>query len=181
MKKIFITAGKARAGKDTICGFIKEITEEKNLKVINLSFASYIKMYVQNISDWDGTEETKEKYRTLLQQVGTEIVRDTIDKNFFIKRIIEDIKVYSNFFDVITISDARYPNEIDLVKEAFENTISINVERLNYETKLNTVEQQHRTETALNDYKNYDYVVLNDTTLDDLKLKIQNILGSELQ
>ena len=35
-------------------------------------------------------EETKP--RTLLQQLGTDIIRNNIDNYFFIKRIIEDIK-----------------------------------------------------------------------------------------
>lgn len=53
----------------------------------------YIKEYAKRISDWDGNDETKP--RTLLQVLGTDIIRNTIDDKFFINRTIEDIKVYS--------------------------------------------------------------------------------------
>ena len=72
-----------------------------------------IKYYAKLISSWDGSEETKP--RTLLQQLGTEVIRYQIDNEFFIKRIIDDIKVLSYFCDIITISDARLPEELDLV------------------------------------------------------------------
>ena len=49
LKKIFIVSGKARHGKDTTCSFIKDVCEKRNLKVINLSFGSYIKEYVKKI------------------------------------------------------------------------------------------------------------------------------------
>ena len=42
LKKIFIVSGKARHGKDTTCSFIKELCEEKGLKVMNLAYGNYI-------------------------------------------------------------------------------------------------------------------------------------------
>lgn len=102
---IVIFSGKARSGKDTAMNIIREKYEEDNKKVINLQFSSYIKEYAKRISNWDGTDETKP--RELLQELGTDIIRNKIDKYFFINRIIDDIKVYSYFFDIIMISDAR--------------------------------------------------------------------------
>lgn len=92
LKKIFIVSGKARHGKDTTCSFIKELCEEKGLKVINLAYGNYIKEYVKKITDWDGSEETKESVRSILQLVGTEIVRDNIDEDFFVKRLCDDTR-----------------------------------------------------------------------------------------
>lgn len=181
LKKIFIVSGKARNGKDTICAFIKEICENKDLKVINLAYGNYIKEYVKKISDWDGSEETKESIRPLLQMLGTEIVRDNIDKDFFVKRLMNDIKVYSYFFDIVTISDARMENEIELPKQQFSNVISINVKRTNFETNLSLKEQKHRTEIGLDNYDNYDYKILNDGTLEQLKTKIEKIIEEELK
>ena len=99
--KIIILAGKARAGKDTFASFVKDYAEKNNLKYANLQFSYYIKMYAKILSDWDGSEETKP--RTLLQQLGTEVIRYQIDNEFFIKRIIDDIKVLSYFCDIIYI------------------------------------------------------------------------------
>lgn len=176
LKKIFIISGKARNGKDTICKFIKEVCEAKGLKVINLAYGNYIKEYVKKISDWDGSEETKESVRPLLQMLGTEVVRDNIDNDFFVKRLMDDIKVYSYFFDIVTISDARLENEIELPKQNFNNIISINVRRTNFETNLTLNEQNHRTEIGLDNYNDYDYRVLNDGTLEQLKEKVTKIV-----
>lgn len=181
LKKIFIVAGKGRHGKDTTCNFIKEICDEKNLLTVNLAYGSYIKEYAKKITGWDGSEDTKESVRSILQQIGTEVVRDNIDEQFFIKRLMNDIKVYSYFFDVITISDARMIDEIEVIKQNFANVISINVKRPNFETNLSLKEQQHRTEIGLDNYDTYDYKLLNDSSLEDLKEKVREILGSELK
>ena len=109
-----------------------------------LAYASYIKMYAKEITDWDGKDETKP--RSLLQELGTEIIRNRIDKLFFVNRIIEGIKVYSYFFDVIVITDARVEEEIVNLKKCFNSVISINVERPGYVNELNENEQKHLTE-----------------------------------
>ncbi len=169
---IYVISGKARHGKDTTALYIKKAY--KNKKVINLSYGSYIKMYARNISNWNGCEETKP--RELLQKLGTDIIRKNIDDNFFIKRICDDIKVYSYFYDVITISDARFINEIETIKKSFQNVISINVIRDNYLTNLKENEQKHLTETALDGYNNYDYVIHNDKDLKSLEKKVLDIV-----
>lgn len=172
--KIIILSGKARAGKDTSASFIKKYYEEKGLKVANLQFSFYIKMYAKILSNWDGSEETKP--RTLLQTLGTDVIRDHIDNYFFIKRIIDDIKVLSYFVDVITISDARLPEELDEVAKAYPNTTKINIIRPGFDNNLNQKENMHRTETSLNDYKDYTYEIINDDTLDALENKIIDII-----
>lgn len=176
--KIFVVSGKANSGKDTTCEFINNYIKLKELKSVNLQFSSYIKMYAKVISGWDGSEDTKP--RTLLQQLGTDIIRNKIDNEFFIKRIIGDIKVYSYYFDVITISDARLPEEIDMIYENFDNVIRVRVERPNFENNLNDTERKHRTETALDNYSNYDYTIINDKTIEDLNEKIKKLVDEVL-
>ena len=172
--KIYVISGKARHGKDTVAMDIKEIYEKKGLKVINLAYGSYIKEYAKKISNWDGNEE--DKPRDLLQELGTDIIRAKIDKDFFVRRICEDIEVYSYYFDVITISDARFPNELEWPKEKFNNVIEIRVIRDDYKSVLTEKEQKHLTETALDGYNNYDYVIHNDGTLNDLKNKVLEVV-----
>jgi hypothetical protein len=171
---IYVISGKARNGKDTIALELKDIYEKKGKKVINLAYGSYIKEYAKKISNWDGSEETKP--RELLQTLGTDIIRNQIDSEFFVKRICDDIRVYSNFFDVITISDARFPNELDTPKKLFKDVVIINVVRDNFDNPLSGKEMKHRSETALDDYKNYDFIVHNDGTINDLNVKIENIV-----
>ena len=84
--KIFVISGKANSGKDTTAEIIDNQIMLKGLKVVNLQISSYIKMYASKISGWDGSEDTKP--RTLLQELGTSIIREKIDNEFFIKRLI---------------------------------------------------------------------------------------------
>ena len=109
--KIYIISGKARSGKDTIASIIKEYYESKSKKVITLAYATYLKEYAKRITNWDGQEETKP--RELLQNLGVELIKTYIDENMLINRIKEDIKVYSYFFDIIIITDARFKEEIE--------------------------------------------------------------------
>ena len=91
--KIFIITGKANSGKDTTAEFINNYVKLKGLKAVNLQFSYYIKMYAKEISGWDGNEDNKP--RSLLQTLGTDIIRKQIDEMLFINRIIQDIMVYS--------------------------------------------------------------------------------------
>lgn len=176
--ELFLIAGKARSGKDSIANIIKEKLVQKNKKVCIIRYSSYLKYYIREYFGWDGKEESKEQYRSLMNKIGTEIIREKIDKNFFIKRIIEDIKVLSNFFDYAIISDVREPNEIIAPKEIF-SVIAINVSRPNYISDLTEQEQKHFTETALDDFNDYDYKIVNNGTLEDLKIKVIDILEKE--
>lgn len=175
--KIYLISGKARNGKSTVGEFIKEEYENKGKKVCEIGYGSYIKYYAKTYFGWDGKEETKP--RSLLQELGTEIIRKKIDPMFHVNRIMEDIKVLSYFYDITVISDVREPIEIITPKEKFDDVVSINVKRTNFESELSEKEQQHFTEIALDSFDDYDYKVLNDGTFDDLKIKVKEIIEKE--
>ncbi len=50
--KIFLLAGNARCGKDTVGTIINDYYVSKGLKVVRLGFADYIKLYAKKITDW---------------------------------------------------------------------------------------------------------------------------------
>lgn len=168
--KIIILSGKARAGKDTTMNFLNEIYNN----IIQLQYGSYIKEYAKKISNWDGSEETKP--RELLQQLGTSIIRENIDNKFFVKKMIDDIKVYSYFFDTIVISDARFKIEIDDIKNTFNNVIAVRIERPNFDNGLTLEQKKHPSEIDLDDYNKFDYKLINDGTLEDLKKKVEKLV-----
>ena len=89
-----------------------------------------------------------------------------------VNRIIEDIKVYSYFFDNIVITDARFPNEIESIKNNFDNVISIRINR--NETSLKGNEAIHSTEVAMDNYNDYDYIIENND--DKLEEKIKEVI-----
>ena len=166
--KIFLLSGKARSGKNEISKIIERYYSNK--KCITISFGYYIKDYAKRISDWDGSEETKP--RELLQQLGIELVRNKIDKRLFIDRILQDIEIFSYFYDIIVISDVRLLDEITILKENYPDSTSIRVVRNNYENNLTKEQKNHLTETDLDNYNDLDYIVENDENLEDKITKI---------
>lgn len=172
--KIFVICGKARHGKDTTALIIDKYFEKNGKKVINLQYSSYLKEYAKRITGWDGSDETKP--RELLQYLGTEFIRKEIDNLFFVKRMIGDLKVYSKYFDIATISDARMVEEIDEIEKEFEDVCAIKVVRPNFDNGLSAEQQKHATEIALDNYDKIDQVLLNDGTVEDLEKKIEDLM-----
>ena len=170
--KIYILTGKAGSGKNVAASIIKEYYEQNNVKAIELAYASYLKEYIKKITNWDGNEQTKP--RELLQQLGIELIKNNIKKNLLIERITDDIKVYSYFFDVIIITDARFEEEIEEIKKISDKVTVINIE--GKENDLTEQQKKHITETALNDYNKYDYKIENKESKEILKRKIYEIL-----
>ena len=175
--KVYLISGAARNGKDTIANILEEEYKRKEYKVCRSQISKYLKQYVKDYFGWDGEEETKP--RELLQTLGTDVIREKLNKpRFFVDRTIEDIDILSNFFDVMIISDIRFPIEITAIKEAFNDVVSINVKRINFETELTGKEQAHKTETALNDFDGYDYKIINDT-IEQLEKDVIDIVNKE--
>lgn len=171
---IYIICGKARVGKDTVTNCIKSAYEAKGKSGVSVAYATHIKNYAKTIINWDGKDETKP--RELLQILGTEVIRQQIDQSFFVNRMTEDIKVYAYFFDAIIISDARYADEIDVIKSRFSKAISIHVTRPNFTNELTDTQKKHLSETGLDHYTNYDYVISNDGSIADLEDKVKKII-----
>lgn len=159
---IYLLSGKARNGKDTIAGFLKKFYEADGKKVIYSRAGKYIRYYAIEMTGWDGSEETKP--RNLLQELGTEVIRNKLNKKeMFIQRQLDDIEIYSYFYDAIIVPDIRLPREIDSVKEKFDNVVTIEVNRINFDSSLTGNQKKHITETAMDNYKDFDYIVTNDT------------------
>lgn len=166
--QIIILSGKAESGKNKVASIIEENLKDK--KVITISYAFYLKEYAKKILKWDGLEDTKP--RTFLQEIG-DYVKE-IDKNFLINRLLQDIEVYKKYFDVIIISDARFIEEINCIKEKYLNTKVINITgRTN---KLTEIEKNHITETALDNYDLYDFKIENTSSIEELEEKVLKII-----
>ena len=112
----------------------------------------------------------------MLQQLGVELIKEKIDKHLLIDRLLEDIEVFSYFYDIIYITDARLIEEIEIPKERYPEAITIRVNRENYENGLTKEEQDHITETGLDHYHNYDYVIDNNQDLNALEKKVECVL-----
>lgn len=167
--KIFVVAGKAGSGKGEVAKFIKEYYIYKLENSVVTQYSKYLKNFAMELTDWDGVSENKP--RKFLQDFGTTI--RNYDKEYFTKRMIEDINIYelANVNNVI-ISDARMPEEIEELKENFDEVYSIYVENQFGQSKLTVEEQAHITELALENYNDFDYTIANDGTTENLKDKV---------
>ena len=171
--KVFVIAGKSGSGKGEVAKFINEYYIYKLQKNVVTSYSKYLKLFAKEMTDWDGISE--QKPRDFLQSFGTKI-RNYYNK-FFTKRMIEDIELYQlEGIDNIIIGDARMPDEIDEIRNNYDDVYAIYVENQFGQSKLTIEQQAHITETALEGYNDFDYVLSNDNNLENLKDKVFKFL-----
>lgn len=173
MKKmrIFLIAGKAGSGKGEVAKIIKEYYIYKLEKCVITEYSKPLKKFAQELTDWDGNPNTKP--RKYLQDLGDQIRK--IDNKYFINTMLDDLKIYETLVDNVVISDVRMPDEIEDIKLNYDNVYSICVENQFGASKLSVEEQAHITETALEDYAEFDYILANDS-YDNLKDKVFKFL-----
>ena len=167
--KIFLVAGKAGCGKNEVADIIKN-----NLgNTVITSFSKYIKLFTLELTNWDGSDITKP--REYLQNMGDKL--RAIDENFLTNRLLEDIKVYeSEGISNVVISDVRLINEIEYFKKLIDyETITIRVNCNKSVRNLTYSEKMHHTETELDSYDNFDYIIMNDFD-SNLEIKVKEIL-----
>ncbi len=173
--KIFLIAGKSGSGKGEIASIIKNYYTSFGKRVIVTEFSKYLKMYAKEVLNWNGEEP---KPRRFLQDIGVTI-RDNMEMPLMlINRLMEDIRIYELYYDIVIISDVRLPDEIEEFKKKYSDCTSIYVINQFEPSKLTVKEQMHITETALEDYPNFDLTITNDNK-DTLSDKIINYLESE--
>ena len=166
--KIFVVGGKSGSGKGEVAKMIEEYYIYKLKKSVVTEYSKYLKEFAKELTDWDGVSQNKP--RDFLQSFGTQI--RNYDKYFFTKRMIEDISIYDLAnVDIVIISDARMPEEFEEMKENYDEVYSLLVVNQFAQSKLTIAQQSHITETALENYEEFDYTFANDD-LNTLKEKV---------
>jgi dephospho-CoA kinase len=176
--KIYLIAGKARNGKSTLAKLIKEEYEHQMKHTAIIQYPQPLKEYAVRFFGWDGKEETKP--RELLDNLG-DIIRNKLHKTyFFINRLSEDIEILSYLFDVIIVDDARLRIEVEEQRKRFgSNTVFIKMERDDFDNGLTEKEKSHITETDLDNYNNFDYIIKNNGTIEELEKQAKNLVERE--
>lgn len=172
--------GKARSGKDTFAEMLaEELFDKTQKKFVMMAYATELKLRVQRDFDlsydqlWGDDKEVEDKRylkpdgtgfwtaREILQQYG-EFFR-SIKETFWIDNLfrVMDDKEYSN----VIVTDVRYPNEADPVKNKDGYVIKVTSNRSNIQEIHGT---NHISETAMDDYK-ADLIVANDWGLEELR------------
>lgn len=171
---IVLIAGKARSGKGEVAKILEREFLSQGKRVVISPYTKYLKRYIYEItgeySDGD------DKPRDMLQNISSDIIKGKLNnKDFFINRQLEDLAFYSYFMDIVIIPDVRFEEELSVIKENYPNSISIGIKRKNYISTLTKKQQEDITEIALDNYKDYDYLIEN-TSLDNLNNQVINII-----
>lgn len=169
--RIFLIAGKAGSGKNEVAKLIKEYYIYKLEECAITSYSKYIKNFALELTNWDGTESNKP--RDFMQRLGDDMRKN--DPNFLVSNMIKDITIYQKYVENVVISDVRMPNEIEEIKNSFENVYAFYIVNQFGSSKLTIEQQSHITEVALEDYPDFDYIIANDD-LSKLKEKVFAIL-----
>lgn len=182
--KIILISGKARSGKDTFAKIFKEDAEKDNKKCLIIKYGDILKFVCSKYFNWNG--EKDEIGRTLLQQVGTNLIRKN-NYDALVNCVIEIVKGLSTEFDYVLIPDVRFYNEINKWKEYGFDCVTVRIDRwyetsngkfVLYDNGLTEEQKNHTSEIALDDYV-FDYRI--DNTEYGIYVKDIYLLYNELK
>jgi len=150
----------------------------------NLSFNQKIQMYFESsirkleeliTKDENWYENKNPITRILLQTYGTEIFRKRVDQNWWVKQLKN--RVLQSNSDIILITDVRFPNEIECFKKDIPKDFTVTTIRINRNLNREASFNEHESENALDNYNEFDYVIDNNGTLEDLKNKVKELIS----
>ena len=173
MPKIILISGKARRGKDTFSMYLKNEICLHGKRVLIIKYGDILKFICKEYFNWNG--EKDEAGRTLLQHVGTDVVRAK-EPNYWVNFARDFLKLFENEWDYVLIPDCRFPNELDWQDTDFF-TFTIRLNRKNedgsdFDNGLTPEQKAHSSETALDEY-HFNYEIENKNLLDvDVKMQI---------
>ena len=164
------------SGKSTIAEFLENYSYE------TVPFAGFLKGMIKSLLLEMGYSQTqvsqmmKEKdfivsgvnirMRTLMQTLGTEWGRNTLDQDFWIKCWKLKVELTRGF---IVADDVRFLNEALAIKEMGGEVWKI----VRPEVKNN---EKHSSEGQLDHWDEFDQVIVNDSSIESLAAKVQKIL-----
>lgn len=155
------------------------------------------------VEDWE-KEEVKGSYlgpewdmngRTMLQKIGTDCMRKHLHPDTWVNALFADYISIGGTMDVRRtrveypnwiITDVRFPNEAKAIKD--RKGILIRVNRPDFLENAKTGQRflikvhrnEHPSETALDTYQDWDYVIENDGTIEELIEKVKKIYNEHI-
>ena len=163
--------GKMRAGKDTAADHLRNQFGGKNLKFADPLYEMQREIYrIANLSHPVGTRD-----RLLLQFLGTEWGRKTIDQNIWINVMAHTLETEPKDQNLF-ITDCRFVNEFNLLKS--KGFVLVRIKRpLEDRIRAGAINLEHESETSLDEVPDscYDYVLENDGSLQDYYAKVESM------
>lgn len=173
-------SGKAGGGKDTLAEHMTLKLRGADIGAETMHFAKALKDYGRTYFGEICDPVVKDPVsRAVLQGIG-QMFREVVSQDYWVERVVDKIKNeadtyttrFSDYF--ILIPDVRHPNEADFVKHALNKDsiggydITTAVVRINGRTSLKGEAAEHISETALDNYEDFDFVYENTGTLEGL-------------
>lgn len=189
--KVILVGGKKRTGKNTTVDIIEDYLRQKQIPILKESFAGVLKSItsmllgltpreldilknsdgvVKSVTE-DGQFISGVTHRKFLQVLGTDIRDKYFDKYLWVDMCKERLQNTPKDV-VVVIDDWRFPHEFERMALDFV-TEPIIIERPNLPQG-----DSHPSETALDDFNATR--ITNDGTVEDLRLKIHQVLESIL-
>jgi hypothetical protein len=165
-------SGKKRSGKDTMAEVFSEQGFEQHALAEPIKDACRT---IFNFTDEQLYGDQKEEYdpywertpREVMQHFGTDAFRETYGEDVWVDSLLQRLRL--RLPAAAVVSDVRFPNEVRGIQNASGEVIRIDAsERLDHE-------DDHASETALDDFEGYVRVVENNGSLDEFKRKAHSI------
>lgn len=194
MNHLIGISGKMGSGKDEIANIIRELAggvyeikkfaykvklvaslligvdvekfEDQEFKKTNLS-SEWDKNKIVEAGHWEDYpkwEKVSMTVRELLQKIGTDAMRGGLHKQTWVNALFADYTKHDSWL----ITDVRFENEVKSIKDRGGIVIRVNRE-------LESNNNLHLSETALDTYRGFDYTIDNNGTLIELKQKVEQI------
>lgn len=147
--------GKIGSGKTTVAQILVN-----NHGFVKVSFADALKQMLVNakIITYEEAYIKKTPYaRQMLQKIGTDIVRNQIDKDFWVKKTAETInELNKKGINKIVIDDVRFPNEHQFVID--QDGIIVKV----VDIKTNECNSDNHESESYVDSLSHNFLITND-------------------
>jgi hypothetical protein len=177
MNTIILIHGKAGTGKDTVCDMLSKNLIKDTL-ILRVGNADGVKLVSRKSFNWDF--EKDERGRQLLIDVTN--AGYNYDEYFWEKVSEKTIKGFldipNNEDKLVIVPDWRYPctykywtelSELPMTHIITVNVISNSV--FNYSDKIT----KEKSEAGLDDF-NFDFIIVNKGTLEDLQLEVKEFI-----
>ncbi len=165
--KIIILSGKQLSGKDTVAKILLEYLTD--FRRIGLGDAIKLEYSEKKGLTLDEIEKNKATYRHDLITLGNK--RRSEDPDYWIKKII-------NLPYNIVVPDIRMKRELEVFKSANAFSIRVEASLIAREKRGKLASVDDITETQLDNIFDWDYVILNNGTYDELLESTSSLLNT---
>jgi len=172
-----LVSGKAGVGKTTVANNLRNYLDAEQITpyALVVPFALGVKEVAKSMG-WDSKKDTRG--RKLLQDIGN--LGREYNENAWVDYLMDYIgnNLPQEMIDIIIIDDWRFPNESDyfLNRPELYTTFMINVQSPKREVLKGTSYYKDVSETSLDGYNKFNYIIENHGTLEDLETKSVNVL-----